>query len=114
MTFDGARLIQEERKRQIWDERWTPEHDDEHTDGSLALAAACYARHAATVPYLPDIEAYRTSPAPDDWPWHVDWWKPVQPQRDLVKAGALAAAEIDRITRDIIRRGGSPNCDKGE
>lgn len=29
-----------ERRRQIYEEGWSPEHDDEHTDGSLADAAA--------------------------------------------------------------------------
>jgi hypothetical protein len=39
----GIELIAEERKRQIEVEGWTAEHDDEHTDGELALAAVCYA-----------------------------------------------------------------------
>jgi hypothetical protein len=34
------------------------------------------------------------------WPWSPDWFKPSpDPIRDLVKVGALAAAEIDRIQR---------------
>jgi hypothetical protein len=39
---------------------------------------------------------------PNDWPkeWNVDWWKPSDdPIRNLVKAGALIAAEIDRLQR---------------
>jgi hypothetical protein len=37
---------------------------------------------------------------PDDWPWDWRFWKPsVDPIRDLVKAGALIAAEIDRLQR---------------
>ena len=39
----GLDLIAKERMRQISDEGWTPEHDDEHDDGSLALVAALYA-----------------------------------------------------------------------
>ena len=39
----GIELIQEERTRQVQEEGWTPEHDEEHGDGELALAAACYA-----------------------------------------------------------------------
>ena len=32
------------------------------------------------------------------WPWHRCWWKPSDdPIRNLVKAGALLAAEIDRL-----------------
>jgi hypothetical protein len=36
-------MIKEERHRQISVEGWKPNHDDEHTDGSLGDAAACYA-----------------------------------------------------------------------
>jgi hypothetical protein len=33
-----------------------------------------------------------------DWPWNDDDWKPSpDPIRNLVKAGALIAAEIDRL-----------------
>lgn len=34
------------------------------------------------------------------WPWDEEWWKPSEdPVRNLVKAGALIAAEIDRLQR---------------
>jgi hypothetical protein len=44
---------------------------------------------------------------PDVWPWEPEWWKPKwTPQagrdgriRELVVAGALLAAEIDRLQR---------------
>ncbi|MCM0757438.1 hypothetical protein M7775_02505, partial [Sporomusa sphaeroides DSM 2875] len=39
----GIELIAAERQRQISQEGWTPEHDDQHANGELALAAACYA-----------------------------------------------------------------------
>jgi glucose/arabinose dehydrogenase len=39
----GVGLIAAERQRQVSQEGWTPEHDDTHTDGSLAGAAACLA-----------------------------------------------------------------------
>lgn len=32
-------------------------------------------------------------------PWDEKWWKPKNPRRDLVKAGALILAEIERIDR---------------
>ena len=35
-----------ERTRQIEAEGWTPEHDDEHSTGGMAFAAAAYAAHA--------------------------------------------------------------------
>jgi hypothetical protein len=35
---------------------------------------------------------------PPNWPWDAKWWKPsVDHVRNLVKAGALIAAEIDRM-----------------
>lgn len=92
---DGAALIAAERKRQMAVEGWTPEHDDTHgaTNG-LAQAAACYAAEA----WMPLTESHRNPPA--GWPWEASWWKPTgDPTRDLVKAGALIAAEIDRLQR---------------
>lgn len=78
-----------ERQRQVTGEGWTPEHDDEHKDGQLAEAAACYAM-------LADSQGFST---PAHWPWSPDWWKQSGARRDLVKAGALILAEIERIDR---------------
>lgn len=39
----AARDVVAERERQVTTEGWTPEHDAEHSDGSMAAAAACYA-----------------------------------------------------------------------
>lgn len=99
--MNGAELIAAERQRQITDEGWTPEHDAEHVQGELALAGACY---AWPPPRPLDVKKA--------WPWDREWWKPTIPAhgaksnaqewqdariRDLVKAGALIAAEIDRL-----------------
>lgn len=92
---EGARLITAERQRQITQEGWTPDHDDEHVRGELAGAAVCYILHALQ---QDDIED-EPWPLPQ-WPWAVSYWKPSgDPRRNLVKAGALIAAEIDRLTR---------------
>ncbi len=92
----GADLIAEERKRQVKQEGWTAEHDDQHGKSELAMAAACYAFDVATVP---TIAAKRF--ILDNWPWARQWWKPTpdDPIRQLTKAGALIAAEIDRLQR---------------
>jgi len=39
---------------------------------------------------------------PKEWPasWAIEYWKPKDRQRDLVRAGALIAAEIDRMQRE--------------
>lgn len=34
-----------ERQRQIKAKGYAPDHDDEHANGELAAASACYARH---------------------------------------------------------------------
>ncbi len=116
----GAELIAAERRRQVEQEGWTPEHDDEHGDGSLALAAVCY----ATPVRLYGKHEYAAGPAfLDPWPksWGDGWDKryrygerrtnpgntPPDPATYtgeerldlLVKAGALLAAEIDRLLR---------------
>lgn len=89
----GAAMIAAERARQQSEEGWTPEHDDEHDAGELARAAEAYL-------FRYDDGARATMPGM--WParWHSRYWKPSDdPVRNLVKAGALIAAEIDRLLR---------------
>jgi len=97
--MNAIQLIAAERKRQISIELWDSDHDDNHWDNELAIAAAVYA--------LPR-EKRRLSILGDKlfeilWPWDLTWFKPVKGDqgriRELVKAGALIAAEIDRLQR---------------
>lgn len=81
-----------ERKRQVEAEGWTPEHDDGHDKGEMALAAACYVLASNWSRAAADFIARY-------WPWDRSWWKPSSRRRDLVKAGALIFAEIDRLDR---------------
>lgn len=61
---------------------WSLAHDDEHTRGELAVAAAVYA-----APHLINRS---------DMPWNIE----VNLDRsDLVKAAALLIAEIERLDR---------------
>lgn len=107
----GCAHILQERLRQIESEGWTPEHDDEHDGHEMARAAACYALAAA---WFRDFSPAQldASGTPEGWPWGDDWWKPSgDPIRNLVKAGALIAAEIDRLLRKQgIERGS--RCDE--
>lgn len=97
-----------ERRRQVDEEGWTPEHDDrQEREGQMAGAAACYAfgerlwtgvengvgflREAATV-----------------WPWSNEWWKPSTRRRNLVKAGALILAELEREDRAAAKAAAQP------
>jgi hypothetical protein len=99
MTGRGTDLIAAERQRQIDAEGWTPEHDAGHVDESLATVAALYAlpKGLREKPLL-DVPLYRVL-----WPrhsWEFRYWKPTDDRvRELVKAGALIAAEIDRLQR---------------
>jgi hypothetical protein len=81
--------VLEERRRQIDEEGWTVEHDDQHSEGEIARAAASYALHDSGYP----------GHAAMQWPWDAKWWKPTDRRRNLVKAGALIVAEIDRLDR---------------
>ena len=93
--MSGVELIAAERERQMSQEEWTPEHDDGHSRGELALAAMCYV--------APEGSRYIRIPehTPSGWPWGRKWWKPTPKDRirELKKAGALIAAEIDRLQR---------------
>jgi hypothetical protein len=90
MDMAGIDDIAAERQRQIMVEGWDDAHDDEHENGCMASAAACYA--------LAAYHGKDWSPT-RFWPWDRQWWKPKDRRRNLVIAGALIAAEIDRIDR---------------
>jgi hypothetical protein len=95
----GQELI-EERRAHTTREGYSVEHDDEHGNCELARAAAAYAAHAA-------IDGFPTHPwrtwissvLEELWPWGRERWKPKSPRQDLVRAGALIIAEIERLDR---------------
>lgn len=89
----GVSLIGAERARQIQAEGYTPAHDHDHEDGSLAMAAAVYAEKST------DFNGKRF-PRLVGWPWRDEDFKPTTRLACLVKAGALIAAEIDRLEAD--------------
>ncbi|GAB7416270.1 ead/Ea22-like family protein [Enterobacter asburiae] len=108
LAFNPALLdVIAERQRQMSVEGWTPKHDDKHDNNELAFAASCYAFHsaAASWDFEDDGTPYDIHPAPKNWPWSPEWWKPKNPRRDLVKAGALILAEIERIDRAAAGKG---------
>jgi len=110
----GAELIAQERERQMSQEGWDAKHDEQHTEGELALAAVCY---ATPVPIFVKEEHSKSIGFIDPWPWfdeievtrygdglttQVPAWdkrKKHSKLRKLVIAGALIAAEIDRLQR---------------
>lgn len=92
-----------ERRRQVEAEGWTAQHDDQHDEGELAKAASCYA--AASVPGCMDLMRARALAL---WPWETWWWKPSDRRQNLIKAGALILAEIERLDRAQIARQSAP------
>lgn len=106
--MNGIELIAAERQRQIDVEGWTPEHDDQWTGEQLASVACLYAMT------LEDRNTeFRFDMVEFMWPlaWDFNWWKPTPGNRikELTKAGALIAAEIDRLQRRA-----KPTIEKGD
>jgi hypothetical protein len=93
----GVRMIEDERIRQIRVKGYTAEHDDAHEDGSI---------RAAALAILYRMEKWQPSLAmqhwTDQWPmllaYHVEKKHKAHVRR-LAIAGALIAAEIDRLNR---------------
>ena len=96
-------MFYRERLRQIEDEGWTFEHDEDvNTQGDLSRAAYCYLDYNRQL----GVDPYSK---PDMWPWSREWWKPCVGVagkddngegviRETVKAGALLLAETDRLS----------------
>jgi len=117
----GTELISEERVRQVAVEGYDSAHDDAHSQGELAMAACCY---AGPHKIYEMIKTPRGVAFVDPWPFspveaergYFDWDKRKQFAKGniplahedmsmeqrielLIKAGALIAAEIDRLKR---------------
>jgi len=95
---EAVRDVMAERQRQQDVEGWTTEHDDSHSNGHMARAAAVYALVGSSDGRIPGDEL-TPSITQRLWPWALSWLKPTDKRRNLVKAGALLLAEIERIDR---------------
>jgi hypothetical protein len=84
----GVAAVAAERERQVTQEGHTDEHDDAHDGGELAHAAAALA-----------VACIDKGTGWGFWPWDDASWKPRDRRSNLVRAGALIAAEIDRLDR---------------
>lgn len=111
-TSEGVRMIGLERVRQIEEEGFDELHDDQHDHGEMAKAAACYAYPAPIFVREDrrDMTLFR-----DPYPWrnfdrrereaggvadNSEENIGIRKRIDLLtKAGALVAAEIDRLLR---------------
>lgn len=99
--------VLKERTRQVTEKGFTPKHDDEHVNGPLAAAAACYAytsllskeEVAAHADALYEKMRGFASIIQTLWPWQPHWFKARGDRSDLVRAAALLIAEIERRDR---------------
>jgi hypothetical protein len=106
----GVERIAAERQRQTEVEGWDADHDNAHRTGQLARAAALYAiPQGWRNPRIDGIMDGSISLLAALWPrnWASHWWKPTPDNRirELEKAGALVAAEIDRLLRKALTPG---------
>lgn len=105
----GIELIAEERQRQI-DKGYDANHDSKHNFEELANAAKTYINAAflttesrekgnsseSAIAWHEYNEPFEWKYLKLGWP-EEDSFKPDTPLQDLVKAGALIAAAIDRL-----------------
>ncbi|MFY0619050.1 hypothetical protein [Shimia sp.] len=105
-TSAGVELIRQERLRQITEEKWSLDHDDQHTDETLSLVAALYAAPHPLFSMEIDRDHGRAVEISfvDPWPatWDEDWDGRLRHNRmrQLAIAGALCGAELDRLMRE--------------
>ncbi len=93
----GCKQIIDERTKQIIELGFDYKHDREHNGDQLLRAAICYLIHAY---HNSRITELTKSTFWEYWP--MSWsknkkWKPKTKMENLVTAGALIAAEIDRM-----------------
>lgn len=91
---DAAKDVLAERARQQGSEKFDAPRDDEYIHGELAEAAASYALATGSFPVTGAIDIRE-----DIWPWPSGTFKPRSPRENLVRAGALILAEIERLDR---------------
>lgn len=102
----GIGAFDMERHRQKHTLGFTEERDDLYSVCELTQAARAYAECA----YWTGMGWELPKKEMGMWPWDREWWKPsTDPQRNLAKAGALLAAEWDRLERIRVREAGTIN-----
>jgi len=109
----GVELIAEERQRQIQKLGYNEEHDEMETAFQLSGAAAMYIANAINIDWrehshyddLGDCVRFQcrqidTNEWKEEWPWDDrDGRNKSDVMTSLITAGALIAAEIDRLNK---------------
>ncbi len=97
----AARDVLAERARQISEEDWTPDHDDEHVNDEIAAMACFYLMPPASRDWDANSTSYGPTLGqailPEGW-----YGKTGDRRRELVKGVALGLAEIERFDRAAI------------
>lgn len=101
----GVKAIAAERERQLQAEGFSRDCDQQYREGELARAATAYVQLAAMDLQVGTRSHIALQEPPFFWPWAPEWWKPVDARRDLVRAGALIAAQIDLIDSQAVGNG---------
>lgn len=86
--MSGVERIAAARQKQLEVKGYTKENDQQYTQGQLVYAAMAYAGETIEMDGI------------FMWPWDLQFWEPAEdgdPIRNLERAGALIAAEIDRL-----------------
>jgi hypothetical protein len=102
LKMTGIKRIVAERQRQIDKEGWSEKHDSQHKGQELAWAAVCYAAPDSVFKRSKHSQGYIFY---DPWPWDQRWDNRNKHNRirQLEIAGALCAAEIDRLLAEAKR-----------
>lgn len=98
----GIKAIASERERQLCMEGFSRDSDEQYREGELARAATAYVQLAAMDLQVGSRKHIASQEPPFFWPWAPEWWKPVDARHDLVRAGALIAAQIDLIDSQAV------------
>lgn len=97
--FKGANIIAKERLRQIEKFDWSPAHDDQYVNGELLI----YSQYWMSMPELVEARQHTKEVLQSLGlaGWEDEWFKYDErtPVERLARAGALIAAEIDRVNR---------------
>jgi len=99
--YSGVHIIAKERKRQIEELKFDYSNDSLYANNQLAQAAAWYSFDDETrnqfLKSNEEIEEEFGFRIGEIWPWKQSYFKPTPDDRikELAKAGALIAAQID-------------------
>lgn len=112
----GIEIIAEERKRQVEVKKYDAEHDADETSFQMSTAAGCFIANALNKEFKDHTHYDNLGPVArfqlrqvdtkkwkEEWPWSDhDGRKQADVITSLAKAGALIAAEIDRINTGTV------------